>query len=137
MRRFRNLVLYLLIPLLAFAGIYRVATSNEQKLYLPSCEKSDVAAIRRLDELVRDNSLNRKYYQVFVKTDSGNCCIVRYNTEYEALWISVDPASGWVGAFELPRERLKFVAEKGFTFPQLGELLLPLPEYKRAGSQPE
>jgi hypothetical protein len=120
MRRFRNLVLYLLIPLLAFAGIYRVATSNEQKLYLPSCEKSDVAAIRRLDELVRDNSLNRKYYQVFVKTDSGNCCIVRYNTEYE-----------------LPRERLKFVAEKGFTFPQLGELLLPLPEYKRAGSQPE
>lgn len=132
MKPLPHFTLYFFLLVFALFGVYKIYTSNSKSLYLSDCKNSDAVVIRRLNEIVEQNFLNRESYEVFAYSDEGPCSIILYNTRYKALWICVDPGNGWAYMFDVTPAKLRLVVEKGYTYDQLQKILKPLLKYKEA-----
>jgi len=109
------------------AGMFYVASkilkSNAAYIDTYGADREDVAAIKKLNELVEENFLNRSYYEVF----AGSHWVANYNKEHQVLLISGSPFSGWSYFVYATPQELKMISGKKLVAADLHHFLRAFP----------
>ncbi|WAC14175.1 hypothetical protein [Dyadobacter pollutisoli] len=127
----KNWVLYFLIPVTLLYFASKISKSNSAYVYYvqtPEYDGGDLVAIKKLNELVEENFLNRSYYEGVAYTDESNRWYANYNKEYKALLIG--GSSGWSYYFYATPEELKMIADRKIRAIDIDKYLRPFPVSK-------
>ena len=86
----------------------------------------DIPALRKLNELVEKNYLNRSYYEASsIETASGMRWFVNYNKNHQALFIGTN--DGWSYFFYATPLQLKMIADRKIPAYKFHQFLKPFP----------
>jgi hypothetical protein len=110
--------------------IAKITKSNSASIFYvqtPEHDGGDTIAIRKLNELVEENFLNRNYYEAAAYTEISTRWYANYNKHYQALLITGDPASGWSYFYYATPQELKMVADRKISCDSMKHYLKPFP----------
>ena len=113
--------------IIVLAGLFyttsKIRKSNSANIDTYGADREDVAAIKKLNELIEENFLNRSYYEVF----AGSHWVANYNKEHQVLLISGSPSSGWSYFFYATPKELKMISDKKLAAADLHHFLRAFP----------
>lgn len=121
--------LYFFVPVTLIYFASKISKSNSAYVYYvqtPEYDGGDLVAIKKLNELVEENFLDRSYYEGVAYTGEANRWHANYNKEYKALLISGSP-SGWSYYFYATPEELKMIADRKIRAINIDKYLRPFP----------
>jgi len=124
MSRKKVVSFYFLIAIGVFYITSKITKSNSSYVETEGHDNEDVVAIKKLNELVEENFLDRAYYEVF----AGKHWVANYNKKNRALLISGSPMSGWSYLFYATPQELKTISEKEIVAKDLHNILKPFPQ---------
>ena len=119
----KKFAIYFLAPLGLLYAASKISKSNEAYVQVERFTDDGVSTIKKLNELVEGNFLDREYYEVFARSDFSLEWIANYNQEHQALMISFDPMSGWSAVLSATPQELKTMAEQEIPITELHKFL--------------
>jgi len=134
MKILKDLRFYTLIALVLMYVASSVSRSNSasvtftfQKVDSVGSDGGDLPALRKLNELVEENYLDRDYYEVFsIEDNTWHQWCTNYNKKHQALFIGGGD-DGWSYFFYATPQELKMIADRKIPAYKLHQFLKPFP----------
>lgn len=103
-----------------------LSNSNTKRIISSDCPEAELEALNELNNLVKDDFLDRDYYEVMASAD-GPCFLANYNTGEKVLLLANDPMSGWSEFYEVSPSQLEKICVEKIRYDDFHKHFKPLP----------
>lgn len=110
--KFKIFLIWVVLPLCIMIFYLKIKGSNSVRIDIKDCKNGSIETMQELNKLIKQNFLDREFYEVYASTYFGPCFLANYNKKYELLRLAGDPTSGWDGFYKATPRQLQEIVDR-------------------------